>query len=53
MSPQPVTQAAHRSALDTQGARRKERADRERRLEGLALGVLTALGETRRCGPGR
>jgi hypothetical protein len=26
-------------------ARRKERADRERRLEGLAVAVLTAIGE--------
>jgi hypothetical protein len=45
MSQQWVRQAARRSALDARGARRKERADRKRRLEGLALGVLTALGE--------
>jgi hypothetical protein len=33
--------------LDAQAARRKERADRERRLEALAVAVLTppALGE--------
>ena len=45
MSQQSVRQAARRSALDAQGARRKERADRERSLEGLAVEVLTALGE--------
>jgi hypothetical protein len=38
-------QAARRSALDAQAARRKECVDRERRLEGLAVEVLTALGE--------
>jgi hypothetical protein len=38
-------QSARRSALDAQAARRKERADRERRLEALAVAVLTALGE--------
>jgi hypothetical protein len=45
MSQQSVRQEARRSALDAQAARRKERADRERRLEGLAVAVLTALGE--------
>jgi hypothetical protein len=45
MSQQSVRQAARRSALDAQAARRKERVDRERRLEGLAVVVLTALGE--------
>jgi hypothetical protein len=45
MSQQSVRQAARRSALDAQAARRKERADRERRLEGLGVAVLTALGE--------
>ena len=45
MSQQSVRQAARRSALDAQAALRKERADRERRLEGLAVEVLTALGE--------
>jgi hypothetical protein len=44
MSQQPVRQAARRSALDAQAVLRKERADRERRLEGLAVAVLTALG---------
>ena len=38
-------QPTRRSALDAQAARRKERADRERRLEALAVAVLTALGE--------
>ena len=45
MSQQPVRQAARRSALDAQAVLRKERADRERRLEALAAAVLTALGE--------
>jgi hypothetical protein len=48
MSQQSMRQAARRSALDAQAARRKERADRERRLEGLAVAVLTALGERNR-----
>jgi hypothetical protein len=38
-------QVARRSALDAQAVLRKRRADRERRLEGLAIEVLTALGE--------
>src|SRR5215216_7677096 len=45
MSQHSVRQAARRSALDAQAVLRKERADRERRLEGLAVAVLTALGE--------
>ena len=45
MSQQSVRQEARRSALDAQAARRKERADRECRLEALAVAVLTALGE--------
>ena len=45
MSQQSVRQAARRSALDAQAARRRERADRERRLEALAVAVMTALGE--------
>jgi hypothetical protein len=43
MSQHSVRQAVRRSALDAQAVLRKERADRERRLEALA--VLTALGE--------
>jgi hypothetical protein len=45
MSQQSVRQAARRSALDARAVLRKERANRERRLEGLAVAVLTALGE--------
>jgi hypothetical protein len=45
MSQQSVRQAARRSALDAQAALRKERADRQRRLEALAVAVLTALSE--------
>jgi hypothetical protein len=59
MSQQSVRQAVRRSALDAQAAVRTDRADRERRLEGLAVAVLTALGEgdamvreaERRAGP--
>jgi hypothetical protein len=45
MSQQSVRQAARRSALDAQATLRKERTDRERRLEDLAVAELTALGE--------
>jgi hypothetical protein len=45
MSQQSVRQSARRSALDAQAVLRRQRADRERRLEGLAVTVLTALGE--------
>ncbi|HET9563083.1 MAG TPA: hypothetical protein VFP27_00875 [Mycobacterium sp.] len=45
MNQESVRQAARRSALDAQAARRKERIDLERRLEGLAVEVLTAIGE--------
>jgi hypothetical protein len=45
MSQQSVRQAARRSAVDAQAVLRKEPADRERRLEALAVAVLMALGE--------
>jgi hypothetical protein len=45
MNQQSVRQAARRAALDAQAVLRKERAGRERRLEGLAVAVLTAIGE--------
>jgi hypothetical protein len=45
MGQQSVRQAARRVALDAQAVLRKERADRERRLQALAVAVLTALGE--------
>jgi hypothetical protein len=45
MTQQSVRQAARCSALDAQAVLRKERADREHRLERLAVEVLTALGE--------
>jgi hypothetical protein len=45
MSQQSVRQRARRSALYAQAVLRKERAERERRLEGLAVEVMTALGE--------
>jgi hypothetical protein len=49
MSQQSVRQAARRSALEAQAVLRKERADRDHRLEGLAVDVLTALGERDRA----
>jgi hypothetical protein len=45
MSQQSVRQAVRRSALDAQAVLRRERADQERRLEALAVAVLTALAE--------
>ena len=45
MSQQSVKRSARRSALDAQAVLRKQRADRDRRLDGLAVTVLTALGE--------
>ena len=45
MSQESVRQAAPRSALDAQALLRNECADRGRRLEGLAVIVMTALGE--------
>jgi hypothetical protein len=45
MSQQSVRQSARRPALDAQAVMRKQRADRERRLEGLAVTVLSAPGE--------
>ena len=58
-SHQSMRQGAAVGALDAQAALRKERADRERRLERLAVAVLTALGDatersaTRRGAPGK
>ena len=45
MNQQAMKQAARRLALDAQAVLRKERADRQRRLQGLAIAVLTALAE--------
>jgi hypothetical protein len=45
MSQQSASQAARRAALDALAVLRKERANRERRLEALAVAVLTALAE--------
>ena len=50
MSQQAVRQAARRAPLDAPAVLRQERADRERRLEALAVDVLTALGEGDRSG---
>ena len=44
LSQQSARRAVRRSALDAQAVLRKERADRKRRLEGLAVAVMTALG---------
>jgi hypothetical protein len=45
MGQQSIRQEARRAALDAQSKRRRERAGRERRLEGLAVRVLVALCE--------
>jgi hypothetical protein len=49
MSQQSMRQAAQRSALDAQATRRRQRVDRERRLEDLVVAVLTALGDRNRA----
>lgn len=45
MSKQTIKQQARRAALDAQSKRRAERAERERRVEGLAVEVLVAIRE--------
>src|SRR5829696_6161114 len=45
MGQQSVRQAARRTALDVRAARRAARAQRERRLDNLAVEVHVALGE--------
>jgi hypothetical protein len=45
MGQQSIRHEARRTALDVQSKRRRERAEREKRLEGLAVRVLVAVGE--------
>lgn len=45
MGQQSMRQAARRAALDAQAKRRRERAERDKRIEALAVDVLTALEE--------
>ena len=45
MGKQTMRQAARRAASQAYAKRRRERAQRDRRLEKLAIEVLTALGE--------
>ena len=45
MGQQSVRQTARRAALDVQSKRRRERAERDRRLERLAVDVMVALRE--------
>src|SRR5450759_2573324 len=45
MGQQSIRQEARRTALDAQSKRRRERAEREKRLEGLAVRVLVAVRE--------
>jgi hypothetical protein len=45
MGHQSIRQEARRAALDGQSKRRRERADLEKRLEGLAVRVLVAIRE--------
>ena len=45
MGHQSIRQEARRAALDAQSKRRRERAEREKRLEDLAVRVLVAIRE--------
>jgi hypothetical protein len=45
MGQQSIRQEARRAALDVQSKRRRQRAEREKRLEDLAVRVLVAVGE--------
>ena len=45
MSQQTIRQAARRAALDGQAQRRRQRAERDKRIEALAVDFLTALEE--------
>ena len=45
MGQQSIRQEARRAALDAQSKRRRERAEREKRLENLAVRVLVAMRE--------
>lgn len=45
MTSQSVRQAARRAALEAQSTRRRERVERDRRLEAMAVRVLVAVGE--------
>jgi len=45
MGHQSIRQEARRAALDVQSKRRRERAELEKRLEGLAVRVLVAMRE--------
>jgi hypothetical protein len=45
MGQQSIRQEARRAALDVQSQRRRERAEREKRLEELAVRVLVAVRE--------
>jgi hypothetical protein len=45
MSQQTIKQRARRQALDVAARRRRERAEREKRLQDLVVQVLTAVGE--------
>ena len=53
MDQQSVRQVTRRSALGTQLARRRARAEWERRLEGLAVDVLVAVTERDSAHSGR
>src|SRR5450759_102994 len=44
MGQQSIRQEARRAALEAQSKRRRERAEREKRLENLAVRVLVAVG---------
>jgi len=45
MGEQSVRQTARRAALDAQAGHRRERQERDRRIDALAVEVLVAIGE--------
>lgn len=45
MAQQSIRQAARRAALDVQARRRRQRAERDRRIEALAVEALSAIEE--------
>ena len=45
MGERSVRQSARRAALDAQAGQRRERQERDRRIDALAVEVLVALGE--------
>ena len=53
MGERSVRQIARRAALDAQAGQRRERQERDRRIDALAVDVLVALGEREPGAPRR